>query len=361
MKKFHVYFIKQFLKLAFFILFFVVILNIVANTSMHTKLMAKHNISFISLLIFEAIELPSAIYESMPMALAITTMATIIMMIRSNELLAYVSLGGRLRDLLFPMLGIGVVVFAVLMFMADRINPWVENTRKKYETEQFDRQPYVTKGKLTDVWMKDGEEGFVHMELVDPINREFFDVTFYRMDDSFEIDRVTSIKDARPRGDKWELTDIKVYDIKPRPELIHVFDNNTVESRLFSDLADLPVNKPKFLSLGELSKIIKVLKKQKLNAAAYELMVFKSYGHAVSAVIIMFLVFPVCVNFSRHSSYILSAVNALALAVAYWLSVSSFQSLGKTGVMSPLTVSIIPNVLFLAVAIFLVYRRETAS
>jgi lipopolysaccharide export system permease protein len=199
------------------------------------------------------------------------------------------------------------------------------------------------------------------MELVDPINREFFDITFYRMDSAFEIDRVTSIEDAKPVGDKWELTGIKIYDIKPRPELVLTMDNNTIESRLFSDLADLPVNKPKFLSLGELSKIIKLLKKQKLNAAAYELMIFKSYSHAVSAVIIMFLVFPVCVNFSRHSSYIISAVNALALAVAYWLSVSSFQSLGKTGVMSPLMVSIIPNLLFLGVAIYLVYRRESAS
>lgn len=361
MKKFHIYFIKQFLKLAFFIQFFVIILNIVANTSMHSKLMAKHNISFISLLIFESIELPSAIYESMPMALAITTMVTTIMMIRSNELLAYVTLGGRLRDLLYPLFGIGVAIFCLLMFMADKVNPWVENTKKKYETEQFDKQPYTTKGKLTDVWMKDGEEGFVHMELIDPFNREFFDITFYKMDDSFEISRVTNIKNAFPVGDKWELKGIKVFDLKPRPELILVLDNNTVESRLFSDLADLPVNKPKFLSLSELSKIVKLLKKQELNAAAYELMILKSYSHAASSIIIMFLVFPICVNFSRHSSYIISAVNSLALAVVYWLSVSSFQSLGKTGVMSPVVVSLLPNILFLILALYLIYRKETAS
>ena len=361
MKKFHIYFIKQFVKTAVAIQIFVVILNMVANTSMHSKLMAEYNIGFTELLTFELIELPGAIYESMPMALAITTMISVIMMIRSNELLAYVSLGGRLRDLLAPMLGMGLVVFSVLMVMADRVNPWVETTSKKYETERFERKPYVTSGKLTDVWMKDGDEGFVHMGLVDPFSREFHDITFYKMDEDFEISRVTSVKQALPTNGEWEMRDIKIYDLKPRPELKATFDNSTVKSQLFSDLADLPVNKPKFLSLGELAKIIKVLKQQKLNTAAYELMIYNSYSHAISSVIIMFLVFPLCINFSRHSSYVISAVNSLMVALAYWISVGSFQSLGKTGVMSPLTVSIVPNALFLLLAIFLIYRKESAG
>jgi lipopolysaccharide export system permease protein len=209
--------------------------------------------------------------------------------------------------------------------------------------------------------MKDGDEGFVHMALVDPFSREFHDITFYKIDEEFEISRVTSVEQAIPVDDKWEMRNIKIHDLKPRPELVATFETSTVESKLFSDLADLPVNKPKFLSLGELAKIIKVLKQQKLNTAAYELMIYKSYSHAISSVIIMFLVFPLCINFSRHSSYIISAVNSLMFALAYWISVGSFQSLGKTGVMSPLTVSIVPNVAFFLLALFLIYRKESAG
>jgi lipopolysaccharide export system permease protein len=337
------------------------VLNLIANSFHHTKLMAQYGVSFWSVLIFDSIKIPYSIHESMPLALGVTTMLSVITLIRSNEMLAYVSLGGRLKNMLFPFLGIGVVIFMLLIVMGDKINPWVEIQRKKFETEQFDRKAFITKDRLTDVWMKDGDEGFVHMELVDPINREFRGITLYRLDDTFEIDRVKSIEYASPINGSWVYHNVIVYDLKPRPELAYSAGEEKVTSRLFSDLADLPVNKPKFLSMDELSKIIKVMKNQKLNASAYELMLYKNFSHAFSAVIVMLLVFPLCINFSRQHSYIFSAVNGLGAAVGYWVIAGSFQSVGKTGVISPIMVNIIPHTVFFLLAVYLIYKKEKAS
>ncbi|WP_022850064.1 LptF/LptG family permease [Limisalsivibrio acetivorans] len=360
MKRFHLYMLRLFIKYTLIVQVFVIILNVIANSFHHTKLMAKYDVSFYSILIFDIIKIPYSIHESMPMAMAITAMLTMVTLVRSNELLAFVTLGGKLRSLVYPFLIIGVFTSGLLVWMGDTVNPWIELERKRYETEVFDREQFVLKGKLTNTWMR-SEEGFVHFELIDPIDKSFRGVSRYRLDNSFEIDRLERIESVTPSGDKWKLENIEIFSLVPVPELVEQIDVAVEDNPMFSDLADLPVNQPKFLSIAELGRIIDILENQGLDASKYKLMLYKNFSHALSVIIILLLVFPLSVNYSRHRSYVLSAVYSLSAAFGYWVIMGSAQSIAKTGVVSPLVASITPHILFAGLAFYLIYSRERSS
>jgi lipopolysaccharide export system permease protein len=107
-------------------------------------------------------------------------------------------------------------------------------------------------------------------------------------------------------------------------------------------------------------KTSEIMKRQDLNTAKYDLQLYKSYAHAISVPVIILVIFPLCIGFNRNHSYIMVASKSLFTGFAYWMTMASFQSLGKTGLFSPLAANFIPLGIFMVLALVLIYRREHA-
>jgi len=359
--KFNKYIISLFIKYTLIVQIFVAIITLIANTFQHTKMLNEFDITFNTLIIYDLMKIPYLLYTTMPMTIVVSTMLVMVSLLKSNELLAYVSLGGKIRNMALPFFISGFVLAGLLYFAADVINPKVMLTREKFAYKYIKKRDFTISGKLTDLWLKETDDKFLNITFMDPIQKKILDVTEYNLDSNFQVDTITTYDSASFNNGKWDITNKNTYTMDPVPVLKEHKDIDRQERLLFDELTSLPVLKPQYLSLKEIKRIVTIMKKQDLNPSKYELQLYKSYAHAISVVVIILVIFPLCIGFSRNHSYIAVASKSLFTGFAFWLAMASFQSLGKTGLFNPFMANFIPIAGFFLLAIFLIYKRERAQ
>lgn len=358
MTKFNKYIIKLFIQYTLVVQVFVAVISLVANTFQHTKMLSKYDITFSTLIVYDIMKIPYLLYTTMPMTIVISTMLVMVILLKNNELLAYVSLGGKVRNMAIPFFISGVVLAGLLYVSADTINPKIMLKREKFSYENIKKSKFTVTGKLSDLWVKESDDRFVNISLLDPTQMKLHGITEYHLDNSFHVDTITTYDEAVYVENEWELKNIKTYSMYPVPTLKEQIDKSAQQREVFDELTSLPTLKPQYLSLKEVKRIAGIMKKQDLNPTKYELQLYKSYAHSISVVVIILVIFPLCIGFSRNHSYIAVASKSLFTGFGYWLLMASFQSLGKTGLFDPFTASFLPIFMFMILAFILIYRRE---
>lgn len=360
MTKFNKYILSLFIKYTVIVQVFVAIISLIANTFQHTKMLNDYDISFMTLLIFDMMKIPYLLYTTMPMTIVISTMLCMVTLLKNNELTAYVSLGGKIRNLAVPFILSGVVLAGVLYYAADVINPKIMLEREKFSYEHIKKRDFNISGTLTDLWLKESDTIFININLMDPEAKRIIGIKEYHLDENFQVGELILYDSAVKKGDMWVEMNKKVYTMDPVPTLVSSDESVTEKRNLFDELSDLPVLSPKYLSIKETRKTSQIMKKQDLNTAKYDLQLYKTYAHAISVLVIILVIFPLCIGFNRNHSYIMVASKSLFTGFAYWMTMASFQSLGKTGLFSPMMSSFLPLIIFFAFALILIYRREHA-
>lgn len=358
MNKFNIYIIKLFIKYTVTVQLFVAVISLIANTFQHTKMLREYDISFSTLIIYDLMKIPYLLYTTMPMTIVISTMLVMVVLLKNNELLAYVSLGGRVRNLAVPFLISGIILSGLLYLSADIINPKTMLAREKFNYEKIKKRDFSVSGKLSELWLKQSDSSFINISILDQAQMKLHNVTEYHLNSDFQVSEIIMYDSAEKKGSKWVLENIRVYDMSSVPKLNSTADFRTEKRELFDELTSLPTLKPQYLSLKEIRRIADIMEKQDLNASKYNLQLYKSYAHTLSIIVIILVIFPLCIGFGRNHSYIAVASKSLFTGFAYWMLTASLQSLGKTGVFSPFTASFLPIVIFLLLSAALIYRRE---
>jgi len=360
MGKFDKYIIALFLKYTVVVQVVVAVISLLANAAMHTDLVDKYQVTLWQVIVYDFMKVPYLLYTTMPMSIVISTMLVMLTLIKNNELVAFVSLGGKIRDLIMPFFYSGIVVSLLLILMANTINPKVMYMREKYAAEIIYKKEIDVRPSLTNIWMKLKGNRFIHITALDPEKMEFHYVTEYTLNDKLQVESIETYNSAKRAGDKWKLFNQKKYDMMEVPKKTYDVRNITTTKEIFDELSTMPFLKPQYVSIGDIYKVAEVMKNQKVNTSKYMMQIYKIFAHAISVLVIILVIFPLCVDFNRNHSYIKVAAKSLLVGFAFWMTVASCSSLGKNGVLSPFMSSFVPIILFSAIAIYIVYRREHA-
>jgi lipopolysaccharide export system permease protein len=350
-----------FIKFTVVVQIFVGILSLIANTFQHTKMLNEYGIGLGTLLVYDLLKIPYLLYTTMPMTIVVSTMMVMVSLMKHNELLAYVSLGGKIRNIAIPFLFSGAIVAGLLYYSADTINPATMLKREQFYNEQIKKEKFNVSGSLTDMWLKESDNAFINISLLDPLEKSMFGVTEYRLDGNFQVETIVTYDSAVSTDKGWMIKNRKVFSMYPVPTLTEKKAESLEVRKLFNELSSLPALKPQHLSLSEIRRISGILKKQDLNTSKYELQLYRSYSHALSVMVIILVIFPLCIGFSRSHSYIAVASKSIFAGFAYWMLMASCRSLGKTGLFDPFTASFLPIALFMILSLFLIYRRERGN
>ncbi|KAA0258017.1 LptF/LptG family permease [Deferribacter autotrophicus] len=99
MKKFNKYVLKIYILNLISVLALILILYTFFQIIQHTKYISKYNTSLFDIIIFDLLKIPYSIYQVFPVAGATAVVITILRLIKNNELIAYLSLGGKIKEL----------------------------------------------------------------------------------------------------------------------------------------------------------------------------------------------------------------------------------------------------------------------
>lgn len=359
--KFNKYIITLFIKYTLVIQIFIGIITLLANTAMHTKMSDRYNAPFLDILLYDLLKVPYLLYSTMPMSIVFSTMFVMITIVKNNELLAYVSLGGRIRNFILPFITGGAVVAIFLIIAANYINPKVMYFRESYAAQHIFKRKVEIRPNLTDIWMKLQDNKFIHITAVDPDKMEFHYVTEYTLDSNLKILSIEIYNSAKQEGDKWRIFNQKIYTMNPIPQKTSQKRDTVTDKPIFDELSEMPFLRPQYVSITDIYKIAEIMKNQNMRTTKYDMQIYKIFAHALSVIVIIMTIFPLCINFNRNQSYIKVAVYSVSMGFGYWMLVASCLSLGKNSVLGPFMANFFPIILFSGIAAYLIYRREHAS
>ena len=352
------YIIKQLIEYTFIVQLFIISVYVFASTMQQTKYIGKYSATFTDILIFNLMKIPYSTYQTLPIAVTCATVLVMISLVKNNELLVYLSSGGRLVSLAVPFFVTGAILSILMFFLGDYVNPKILNARSKYKKEKIEKREFYNIGKIENIWLKEKKGKFVYIGFIDPINKIASNIKEYYIEDSFNPYKLVTIERAEKKNKEWIFYDYKEYDIRDIPILITHIDKKYDINNSLSELITIPDNNPKLLRMEDLSKIISFYDLRGINTDKYKLVFYSKISQPLSIIVLILLILPLSVNFSRHFSYLLIASNALGVVFLYWFIAASFLSLGKTGAFGPVTANFLPLLSFFIMALVLTFKRE---
>ena len=364
MNRFSKYIIIHFTKYLLYTQIFVTILFYLAGLFQDTKLLrGGGSADIFTLAYYEFLKLPMSVYTSIPITVTIATLFLMMNLMRSNELIAYVTLGGKVRNLIVPFLITSVLMSGLLFVMSDKIIPIFRHKKEKIFQEDIKGRAYIKNMKLRDVWLKDENQRIINIKLIDSVQKKLYNITEYYMTDNMEFERMRLIDRAVRNDEKaeWELRNVRSFTVEPLPKLAEKSPYLHEKNSFFDDITKLPSTGAKFFSTSQLGEIVDIMDRQNISADKYRNAYYRHISHAISVIILVMTVYPLCVNFSRNTSYIKTASKALSVAILYWLLTASLHSLGKTEVVTPFFANFTQSIIFSAVAVWLMFSREKAA
>jgi lipopolysaccharide export system permease protein len=319
----------------------------------------KYDASILNIFYFEIIKVPQAIYDTLPITIVAATLFVMITLIKQNELVAFVSIGGKIRNIAIPFLLVGVVLSILLFILSEKINPKIELARERYKTEKIKKKHFVERNKLRNLWIKSENRTFINVNIIDPIGKRFRGLKEYYLDKDYKLYKILEVAEGIYKGDKkWEFHNEKIYDLNPVPTLSSSKVMLVTKNSTLTGLINLPGDNHKYLNAEDFKVIIDLYKEKGLNVDKYLLYYYKMFAHPLSILVLIISVLPMSITLSRHHSYIKIASSALATGFAYWILNATLFSLSKTGIVSPFVANFLPHILLTIFAIFYTVKRE---
>ncbi len=359
MTRFDRYVLAIFIKYILIVQLLIMIVTMFSSALAHLQSFSKFGMTLPQLVKLELITLPMGINSALPITMVVSSIVTVLLLMRSRELLAYASLGGRIQRFLVPFVVAAIFTSAFMLFFEYKVYNNIRYVQQRYISEDIKKQKYIGQRTLGNMWTVDRNK-LVYIEFVDPIRGEMWNITEYTLNDDFQVDLIKTIVAAMPEGDKWKFLRVQTADISKVPPVLTYTDEEISDSALFTDLISVTARTPRQLSPTELSHAIGVLKKRGLGTVEYQMLLASKYANAFSVIVLVILVVPIGIDFSRRYSPVKSAAISFTFGVAFWAMLAALTSLGNTGLVPPLVANFMPHVVFLIVGIAILYWREKA-
>lgn len=358
---FNRYLIKLFFRKLVFVQAFILVIYTSFLVLQHTEYIGEYGSNVLEILIFDLMKTPYSLYQTMPVAIIAATIFTVLSMVKNYEILAYVSLGGKIRNIAAVFLGSGIIVGIFLFFIGEYINPKIEYMRDKYEKEVIEGKEYNPMGELSDMWVKESDDRFINISVVDPVDKILVNVVEYFYNPEGKIVKIVDFDRGIYNGSEWILKNYKIYDTKNIPKMVDNVSSKVVKSEAYNNIVSIVNTNPKLLTLDELNRLIGIYRSKGLNADKYKLLFYNKFAHPLSIIVLILLIVPLTISFSRQHSYITLAARAMFAGFGYWLSVAACESMGRAGIMTPVLANFIPHIIFSVFIIFMFYRKDRGN
>ncbi len=357
MHKFHIYILKMFVKYLILVDLFVSLMSMITSVLGDSKGLREHSYTIFQFLELQAYSVALSHNLAMPISSSVTTIIVILLLMRSNEMLAYVTLGGKLRSLMVPFLIAGASVAVFMLWWEYKIIPEARIGREQMLAE-IKKEPYVKYSQYDNLWLIDNDTGIVNIKVVDMFSAEVIGITEYFLDDNSTVSTITSIDHAKREGDKWLITNKQVAEVTVNPPVVTHIESEYIQNALWDDLVRVAITDIRSLSPAQLSAISSIMETRGLNVSKYDMLFFQKFANAISVIVLLMCTFPIAVNFSRNYSLVKNASMMLVLGVVYWVLQSVTLSLGQTGTLTPFLANFLPIIVFSFLSVYIVYQRE---
>ncbi|MGC8925537.1 MAG: LptF/LptG family permease [Calditerrivibrio sp.] len=359
MNKFQIYFLKILIRNFIVVEAFVYIIYMFFMFFTQSKYIARYGATFKDIFIYDVMRSPVFISQTLPVSFIVAVVVTFIILIRTTEITAYVSIGGSLLSILKVLVFLSIFVSVIMFFLTEFVVPKSQAKSNDYKIKYIEKREEVRVTTLNNFWIKD-KNSFIQVGTIDTINKKLFDIKFIDLDENGKIVKVRYISQADYiEGKKWSILDYKDVDTTDVPKIVKEEKNFIQDNDFFTRLVDVSlVFQPKELTFSELKKIVKFYKSKGLSYSLHMCYYYNKIANILNVVLLVIVVLPFLIDLSRGFSYIRAAGNGIVIVFLYFIAQSTFFSMGKSGVMPPFWSNFLGYFIFISIGLFGYYRKR---
>ena len=298
MSKFSLYLLKLFLKNLAVVSLFVMILLWLSSAYGNLNILDGYDYSAVDFIVVGIYSTILGINPIIPIIISVSIIVTMIILMRSNELLAYMVIGGSLARLSIPLVLIGVVISSFMLFMDYKAVPEVREVRENM---------------------------------------------------------LKTMRDMPVSNNTQQMS-----ILSNPPEIKHI-DRNVLNDDSWDRLISISTSDIRAYTPTELYTLIQLFREKGINTDTLELNLYYKFAYAVSVIVLIILLYPISINFSRNYSIVKNASLTFSISLVFILVQHSSRSLGSSGIIPPIAATFGPIIIFLCIGIFLIYYRSLAK
>ncbi|MBF0528019.1 MAG: LPS export ABC transporter permease LptG [Deltaproteobacteria bacterium] len=347
------YVLREFTKiLALTLVFFIFIyLFVDFFEKIHNFLEAR--VAWTRVFYFFLMALPSVIYYLSPVAILVAILISMGIMARNGEIIALKAAGVSLFRLSMPIL-IAAVFLSVLTFvLADRIIPQTVSQVNEIWANEVQKHEESGTHIKHDLWLR-GAEDILNFKTYNEKLKTVQGVVYYSFDQKYRLVSRLEASSGRWVEGRWELENGFVKTLAA--------DGTIAVRRFERELFDLPKLPSQFgrlerateeMSSHELAGWIESMAAEGYDPIRYEVDLQFKYSFPFICVIMALIGLPIAFWKERGSGIALGVGLGIGLSFCYLVFLGLSRSLGYSGLLPPVMVAWLPNLIFSLLGLYL--------
>ncbi len=308
-----------------------------------------HIIEYVGLLF------PGKVVEFMPLAVMLGTILSLGSLASNSEIIAMQAAGVSIFRLLAAVIQAALVIALLSFLIADWIVPVSETGAKQIRSSAINDTTAIRAKK--GLWIKD-DNSILHINLLMP-NGVARQVEIHQLDNSGRLLSAISAESAVPRGASWRLMNVKKTIFGKSNVSTQQFDELTYQGKISDELLGALMIEPRQMSIRDLYTYLEFLQQNNLEASVEHLTFWQKIFSPLVVIVMSILAVPFVLGSQRQGNAGQRLMMGILLGLSFIVSDRLLTQLGSHLNLFPVINALLPGLLFLSLAVFLLQQKNS--
>lgn len=313
--------------------------------------LGKGSFDVSDLLEFVILGLPRKAYELFPMAALLGTTLGLSSLAIDSELTAMRAAGVSLLRIAAAVMRVGAVLVFGAILIGEVLAPPAENYAQR---ERAAAMQVGFQERETGIWLRDGHQ-YINIGEVLP-DLTVLRVNIFEFDEQQRLRTHTSAASGHFDGERWRLDSVKQSVLEPRRVRVWEAKTDYWTTAIDHQVLGVFAVAPDALSVWNLYRYIDHLKRNKQDTGRYELAFWYKVVAPLTIAAMVLLAVPFVFGHPRDSGMGLRLFVGIMLGLLFYLLSRGFGYFSVLYQLPPLLGAVLPTVLFLFLALYLLRR-----
>ena len=298
-------------------------------------------------------KIPGIVSQVAPAAILLSAIITLGTMSRQNEIVAMKSGGISLWRIVFPIMGVAIVIYLALLGLNEWVTPAANQKARAVREWIVHKKKPVATFKQSQIWIH-SHQAIYNIKLYHPEQDLLEGITVFRFGPAFRLlDRIDA-RSARWQDGRWTFTDVSVTTFPPEgfpvrkdhPQLVISLPELPADFRI----ADKP---PEEMNYSELREYVRKIERDGYNSSKYRTAMHHFFSFPFIGVVLAFLGIPVALRKERGAGIAVGIGLCLAISFVFFVVYSLSLGYGQAGTLPPFIAAWLGNTIFALVGVYL--------
>ncbi len=307
------------------------------------------------ILLFVLFSVPSHVYELFPIAALIGTLFALAQLVASSEYTVMRTSGVSMTRMSVMLGSVGLLFAATAFIVGEFVAPPAEQFAQRLRSQAI--TGLVAQEFRTGLWVKDGKS-FINVLEVLP-DATLRGIRIYDFDDNSQLRSISFAKNGDYQGGRrWLLRGVVRTTFEDRKTNVITLAEASWQSVLDPDLLDMLLVKPEQMSAWNLYYYAQHLRENRQKALRYEIALWTKIMYPLAVLVMMVLALPFAVYQKRQGGVGAKIFSGIMLGLAFYFLNRLFAHLGLLNDWPPMLSAIFPTLMFLGIAVSMMWWQE---